>query len=158
MGAFSGQAAGRAGQQAQAGHDRVLLRRLQERQGLPNPFGVEQRPEPPEPDAGLGEPDLDSAGIRVVPTPSDQPEPGELGELQRSGGAGDPESRGQVAHGGGCLGIEVLENAGLVIRHTLAAGRIAELATTAGSVNGGISREDRVDGIIEHWSKVAAIL
>jgi hypothetical protein len=158
MGAFSGQAAGRAGQQAQAGHDRVLLRRPQERQGLPNPFRVEQRPEPPEPDAGVGEPDLDSAGIRVVPAPSDQPEPGELGELQRSGGAGDPESRGEVTHRGGCLGIEVLKDAGLVIRHTLAAGRIAELATPAGRMDGGISREDRVDGIIEHWSNLVAIL
>lgn len=138
MGAFSGQAAGSAGQQAQAGHDRVLLRRLQEGQSLPNPFGVEQRPEPPEPDAGLGEPDLDSAGIRVVPAPSDQPEPGELGELKRSGGAGDPESRGQITHRGGCLGIEVLENACLVIRHTLAAGRIAEVATTASGMDGGI--------------------
>ncbi len=101
---------------------------------------------------------MDSAGVGCVPVPADQPQPGELGELQRSGRAGDSEPGGELAHGDRGLGVEVVENAGLVLGETLPAGRIALAATAAGGMDGGIGRENRLDGIVEHRSKMERIL
>lgn len=154
QGTVSRQAARRAGEEPETRDDGIAFGGLQPSQRLAYPLGVEQRMEPAEPHPRLGEPELDPTAVERVPVTGHQTEPRELAELERGGGDGDAQPRGQIAHGDRGRRVEMLENAGLVIRHPPAAGRVAELATSAGGMDGRIGGEDRVDGIIEHRLKI----
>jgi len=147
---WSGELRGGSSERSQAAHGLTAFPDLEPGEGFPHPVRIEQRVSITDLDPRLGEPKADPASVLLVAGATDEAESDQTDQLKGNRGRSDPEATGQLPHGQGMPGIELLEDPGEVRAQPGAAFRLPDFAAAARGKQGRVGREDGAGGGVEH--------